>query len=145
MQMEMKIYLCPETKQRKLMTKIFQKMRTEILLRYPRQIFEENMEPDSFDVTVRAEQGTIVFETDLLQLKEEQEKLSADELLQMQEREHLFVAGEAVGFYIHPFEGYECTEVTAESEGEAVSVTLGEDQRYPFCYAGKFCDSECRV
>ena len=43
--------------------------------------FEENMEPDSFDVTVRAEQGTIVFETDLLQLKEEQEKLSADELL----------------------------------------------------------------
>lgn len=94
--------------------------------------FEENMEPDSFDVTVRAEQGTIVFETDLLQLKEEQEKLSADELLQMQEREHLFVAGEAVGFYIHPFEGYECTEVTAESEGEAVSVTLGEDQRYEF-------------
>ena len=40
--------------------------------------FEENTEPDSFDVTVRAEQGTIVFETDLLQLKEEQEKLSAD-------------------------------------------------------------------
>ena len=37
-----------------------------------------------------------------------------------------------MGFYIHPFEGYECTEVTAESEGEAVSVTLGEDQRYEF-------------
>lgn len=37
-----------------------------------------------------------------------------------------------MGFYIHPFEGYECTEVIAESEGEAVSVTLGEDQRYEF-------------
>ncbi len=34
--------------------------------------------------------------------------------------------------YIQPFDGYECREIMAESEGENISVTLGENQKYEF-------------
>ena len=75
--------------------------------------FGQEAETDRFEVITEAEHGTVVFEP-------------------MQEREAFFAAGETVGFYIHSFEDYECTGVTAEYEGGIIPVTVGEDQKYEF-------------
>ena len=99
----------------------------------PETDFEQDSAEDYFEVITSADQGVIVFEADLLNLeKSSKTDLSEEELQQLQEQEHTFQAGEIVGFYIQPFDGYECREVMAESEGENISVTLGENQKYEF-------------
>lgn len=79
----------------------------------PEMDFGQEAETGRFEVITEAEHGTVVFGTE-------------------QEQEYFFAAGEAVGFYIYSFEGYECTGVTAEYKGGSIPVTLGEDQRYEF-------------
>lgn len=104
-----------------------------ILEEMPEADFVQNSEKEYFEVTVRTEQGAAVFESELLETgRTDWMDLDKEELLQMQEQKHVFAAGEAVGFYIRPFEGYECSEVTAEDESGEISLTLGEDQRYEF-------------
>lgn len=99
----------------------------------PETDFEQDSEEDRFEVTARAEQGTIVFETDLQETEEEKKTdLSEEELQQIQEQNHFFAAGEMVGFYVQPFDSYECRKVVAESDGESISVTLGKNDRYEF-------------
>ena len=99
----------------------------------PETDFEQDSAEEYFEVITSADQGVIVFEADLLNLeKSSKTDLSEEELQQLQEQEHTFQAGEIVGFYIQPFDGYECREVMAESEGENISVTLGENQKYEF-------------
>ena len=99
----------------------------------PETDFEQDSAEEYFDVITSADQGVIVFEEDLLNLeKSGTTDLSEEELQQLQGQEHAFQAGEIVGFYIQPFDGYECREVAAESEEENISVTLGENQKYEF-------------
>lgn len=91
----------------------------------PETVFEKESSEENFEVTVNAEGGYVVFESDI-------DSSSEEELLLMQEREHFFNAGEAVGFYVRPFEGYECTEVTATGENENLVLSLDEEERYEF-------------
>ena len=75
----------------------------------PETDFEQDSAEEYFEVMTSADQGVIVFEADLLNLeKSSKTDLSEEELQQLQEQEHTFQAGEIVGFYIQPFDGYEC-------------------------------------
>ena len=95
--------------------------------------FEEEPEPESFDVSVQTEKGMIVFESDLLSMEEQRrETLTEEDFLMMQAQEHVYLPGDVVRFYVRPFEGYECSEVTAEGEESALSLSLNEDGTYEF-------------
>ena len=91
----------------------------------PETVFEPEASEESFEVTVNAKDGYIVFEAD-------PDSFSEEELLLMQEEEHFFNAGEAVEFYVRPFEGYECTEVTATGENGNLVLSLAEEETYEF-------------
>lgn len=93
----------------------------------------EDTNPDVFTVSVKADEGSVLFESDVSELSEEEKALLADEELQMmQNREHTYAPGESVGFYVRPFEGYECSKVTAVSESGILPLTLNVDEKYEF-------------
>lgn len=94
--------------------------------------FEEET-AESFEVNTEAEEGVIVFESDLSGISEEERAdLTKEDFLMMQEQSHFYTPGEAVGFYVYAFEGYECQEVAVKGKEREFSLTLSEDRKYEF-------------